>query len=917
MPGTWSPAPNQADLYIGTVVLLTDGTLLAQDNSTVNWWRLCPTQAGDYAGGTWVQTAPAHRPRQFFASAVLADGRVLVAFGTPAGQPAAEIYDPVANAWTVLAPPDSWGVLDEAPCCVLPNGTVLIGNIATGQCALFDPAQNAWRPAATKRNRAARGETWTLLQDGSVLAIDCAGHPAAERYIDGEWQSAGTMLARFDLVEASSLDTGPAILRADGNVIAFGATPNTATFKPDPAPAKTGSWQAGPALPVDAGRQLVAKDAPACLLPNGNILLLLTATSGAAGDYGATSIPYEFDGAVFTPAGPPHPKAPRDCRLLVLPNGQVMLAASSQIPSFYTPVAPTAQAWFPAINHVPGQLVPGASVLLRGLRLNGMSQACAFGDDAGMATNYPLVRLTSKATPKTVTYCRTYGHSTMGVATGTSEHSTNFVVPDGVAVGDYDLEVVVNGVASPSRLVTVKLAAPAARVAAAAATPSYRDVDDDRAMQEEMFWRDLNEVHLLMDYISGRADKSLSDLKDVLNPDSTAGNSAATLSAPDALQRVCLIRFPPDSSPEKKASDAALLLLVKDRLNALSAPARGLSVAFTAMFAGTAGRSPNRWMARLGRYLVEYLWGPEMVKTDANGKPIRKPHVTGFAIASYPNLEGRATFFRILFRFLPSLAIIWVILTALTSWDVAMSSRVLQRQAADLAVAAKAGATTLNCKIVSDNNSFKFADGTTNPTDACNALLRTKQPFDYADEEDRRALFINNWRPHLIGRVVHRYLGPGQHAPSQPAKPVASRQQAADASRCTGADPCEQDQGVWAFAGIVVAVFTNDILPMMFGVLGTLAGVIRAIIGKVKESTLSPRDMTLTFSLLPLGAVAGLAVGLIVTPGNAQTGATALTLPAAGLAFLAGYGADAFFAMVDGLLARVFATNGTPASGSK
>ena len=134
---------------------------------------------------------------------------------------------------------------------------------------------------------------------------------------------------------------------------------------------------------------------------------------------------------------------------------------------------------------------------------------------------------------------------------------------------------------------------------------------------------------------------------------------------------------------------------------------------------------------------------------------------------------------------------------------------------------------------------------------------------------------------------------------------------------CTPATECGYENAVAAFGNIVVSVFTDYVLPMMFGVLGTLAGLMRMIANKVRESTLSPRDYRLVGSLIPLGAVAGLAVGLVVTPSTVGSGNSALTLSAAGLAFLAGYGADAFFAMIDALLTRVFSTAPQQAAGSK
>ena len=70
-----------------------------------------------------------------------------------------------------------------------------------------------------------------------------------------------------------------------------------------------------------------------------------------------------------------------------------------------------------------------------------------YGDDAQTATNYPLVRVTNSATGH-VFYCRTHGHSTMGVATGATPVSTNFDVPLSIESGPSMLEVVANGIAS-------------------------------------------------------------------------------------------------------------------------------------------------------------------------------------------------------------------------------------------------------------------------------------------------------------------------------------------------------------------------------------------------------------------------------------------------------------------------------------
>ena len=87
--------------------------------------------------------------------------------------------------------------------------------------------------------------------------------------------------------------------------------------------------------------------------------------------------------------------------------------------------------------------------------MNGLSQANAYGDDAQMATNYPLVRLKHTGN-KSVHFCRTFDHSTMAVATGKKPVHTNFHVSHAVALGHYELAVVANGIESQPITIEVK-----------------------------------------------------------------------------------------------------------------------------------------------------------------------------------------------------------------------------------------------------------------------------------------------------------------------------------------------------------------------------------------------------------------------------------------------------------------------------
>jgi len=72
-----------------------------------------------------------------------------------------------------------------------------------------------------------------------------------------------------------------------------------------------------------------------------------------------------------------------------------------------------------------------------------------------MATNYPLVRIRNLDSSK-IWYCRSFGFSTMAVATGNAVHHANFAVPTNVDLGSLFLDVVANGIPSDAVEVVVR-----------------------------------------------------------------------------------------------------------------------------------------------------------------------------------------------------------------------------------------------------------------------------------------------------------------------------------------------------------------------------------------------------------------------------------------------------------------------------
>jgi hypothetical protein len=398
--------------------------------------------------------------RLYYASAVLADGRVFVAGGeySDAGSDTstAEIYDPVINTWKTIAPPPGWTNIGDAPCAVLPDGRVLLGSIFTPQTAIYDPSTNSWTAAGNK-NDSSSEETWTLLPDETVLTAECSNHPKSEKYVAAadKWVTAGNI--PVDLVQASSIEIGPALLLPSGHVFATGASGHTALYTPPNIASQPGAWAAGPDFPKDNnGKLMEAKDAPGCLMPNGRVLCV-AGPAGEGGTYPGPTSFFEFDGASLVPVpNPPNNGGPPYVgRMMLVPAGQVLFAAGGNQIFVYTPVGAPDPAWAPHITSSPLVVEAGHSYGLQGRQLNGLSQAVSYGDDCSCATNYPLVRIKHLPSGK-IYFCRTFNHTTMGVATGTSIQGTTFKVPFGAPIGQSELVIIANGIASNVVFVDVK-----------------------------------------------------------------------------------------------------------------------------------------------------------------------------------------------------------------------------------------------------------------------------------------------------------------------------------------------------------------------------------------------------------------------------------------------------------------------------
>ena len=452
--GTWQKLTNQPSFQTDTALLLTDGTVMTHQYNSPNWWRLTPDNTGSYLNGTWSQLASmaSNYAPLYFASAVLADGRVIVEGGEYNFLQLVEsnlgsIYDPVANAWTPVLAPTGWTTIGDSPCAVLPNGTFTMGRNASKQQVFFNAATLTWTTVGTGKADNFSEEGFTNLPGGNLLTVDTGNGTNSEQFniTTNQWSTAGSTVVQ--LPDRGSFEIGPAIQRPDGTVVVFGGIPHTSVYN-----ATTGTWTPGPDFPD--GNDMA--DGPASLLPDGTVLCF-----ASPGVFQRPGTFFIFDGTTFTQAPSTQSAATLTSyqgRLLLLPTGEVLsLVADGRTidVELYTSTGQPQAAWAPTITAVSKNLRRGGSYQISGTQFNGLSCGADYGDDATMASNYPLVRITNTASGHVV-YARTHDHSSMGIATGTTVVSTTFDVPLAAEAGASTISVVANGIPSRPRRVNLR-----------------------------------------------------------------------------------------------------------------------------------------------------------------------------------------------------------------------------------------------------------------------------------------------------------------------------------------------------------------------------------------------------------------------------------------------------------------------------
>jgi hypothetical protein len=467
--GTWIPVTHPAPGAVVLMLLLPDGTVMTANipYSGIGkaWYKLTPDSHGSYANGTWTTLSSMHDTRLWYSSQVLQNGHVLVAggeYGT--GGNRAEFYDPLTDTWTATGPPVSGQRLFyDSVSKLLPNGNVLVCPVvasSSGGTTIYDVPSNTWKNGPKLFRGFYQDEaSWVKLPDDSILTIDPFG-TSTERFIPSMNQWVNDTPVPVDMYDPYGGELGAAFLLADGRAFYLGGTGHTLFYTPT-GNASPGSWTVGPDIP----NGLAPDDAGAAMMVNGKILCaaappIYVDSSGNNVFPSPTSF-FEFDpvaNAFTTINGPTGPTVNSPCYLVLmldLPDGTVLYSHFDSQLYIYRPDGSPLAAGKPTITSITQN--QDGSYHMVGTLLNGISEGAAYGDDAQMNSNFPLIRLTDSAGH--VYYARSHDWSSTGVMTGSQPLTTEFNLPPNLPVGVYSLVVTANGISSdPVTFSLIKLA---------------------------------------------------------------------------------------------------------------------------------------------------------------------------------------------------------------------------------------------------------------------------------------------------------------------------------------------------------------------------------------------------------------------------------------------------------------------------
>jgi cell division protein FtsB len=427
----------------------------------------------------------------------------------------------------------------------------------------------------------------------------------------------------------------------------------------------------------------------------------------------------------------------------------------------------------------------------------------------------------------------------------------------------------------------------------------------------------LSEIRMLVDYLAASTVRTLDEIK-IHDPGS---NPPTELNAGQLLLRMDEIEAR-TADQSYTVSDLALIQVTRDALGRLVRPVSGLTVAYTALVVGNRRGSKSESRATLAQQ-------------------------------AYPGLVSTAKAHRWAQRILLAIAVIVTISAVWESAKVALGKSLLQSLAglrAQQAVIAQEVASleatldklpegTLTPDTIADHGrvvlaAFALCDRSkvlahylpadNLPTDNNGLPLRLSTSPQVRDVCGRDSVLAKNiqiahddliqYRTYWPGMVGSIFNLVGQVA-SIPCHLLGCRSAPSAVSVLN-----KGEDDVEFLVAPTLLVWGNYILPVIFGFLGAVIFVILDFFGKIRDSRLGPRDNVLSWIRLVLGLVTGAAVGLFFsayTPPQLATGTPAagtadliasLTLSASGVAFLAGFGVEGVFTLLESLVSRVFAS---------
>ncbi len=437
--------------------------------------------------------------------------------------------------------------------------------------------------------------------------------------------------------------------------------------------------------------------------------------------------------------------------------------------------------------------------------------------------------------------------------------------------------------------------------------------------REALIERDLNDVYLLMDHLSGRSDRRISDI---------------TMDDPDKpgqpvllVDEVCKIRWPLPEGPIAHAKQASILFKARDKLNQIASPANGATIAYTILVLGGAEGGLRGWLSTWLRFIRP----PDTARSR-----------TDLARAAYPNLVRSAHSFRRWITALQFMLLGGLLLTSLLSWNVASGKLILQRigqldaQAIDIGraldagevaattapndnagAAAQAGAASVNLpaydRFCRNAQSANAADGgqteiAIRRQQICATARLVTERRKTADRDLDEWVSYWSWLKHLAAYV--------HGVPPETYSGV-------DAARAGAQLEADRGAAMEQWSADLVTVLGNFVLPMLYGFLGATTAVVLGIQNKLRDSQLAPREKRMSQVQLVLGIIVGACIGLFMSPsspdggtaaagaGGAVTAGGSVALSASALSFLAGFGVESVFKMLQNMLQAMFGGQAT------